>query len=103
MTAPDRPQGAALSLSLPGSIGPAFAAEAGDTTRAKAGRGVTGEQFNAGAEGYGFYASVFAGVLVGWGLDRWLGTDPVLLAVGLIAGAGLAFWKLWRYLKGGER
>ena len=62
----------------------------------------SGDLLNAGAEGWGFYCSVFAGILVGWGLDTWLGTRPLFLALGLVAGAGLAFWKLWRYLKGGE-
>ena len=60
----------------------------------------TGEAVSAGSEGWGFYASVFAGVLLGWGADRWLGTDPIFLVVGLLAGSGVGFWKLWLYLKG---
>jgi len=60
-----------------------------------------GDLLTAGAEGWGFYASVGAGALVGWGADHWLGTDPLFLALGLVAGSGLAFWKLWLYLKGG--
>lgn len=64
-------------------------------------RGTNAELFSAGAEGWGFYASVGSGLLVGWGVDRWLGTDPIFLVVGLVAGAALAFWKLWLYLKGG--
>jgi len=64
-------------------------------------RGSSGEFFTAGAEGWGFYASVFSGVLVGWGADHWLGTHPIFLVLGLLAGSGIAFWKLWLYLKGG--
>jgi len=60
-----------------------------------------GDLLTAGAEGWGFYASVGAGGLVGWGADHFLGTDPLFLALGLVAGSGLAFWKLWLYLKGG--
>jgi len=62
-----------------------------------------GDLLSAGAEGWGFYASVGAGGLVGWGADHWLGTDPLFLVLGLVAGSGLAFWKLWLYLKGGGK
>lgn len=54
----------------------------------------------AGSEGWGFYTLIFAGVLLGWGADHWLGTRPIFIVAGLLAGSAVAFWKLWRYLKG---
>jgi F0F1-type ATP synthase assembly protein I len=66
-------------------------------------RNPTGAAVSAGSEGWGFYASIFSGVLLGWGADRWLGTDPIFLVVGLLAGSGVGFWKLWLYLKGSGR
>lgn len=37
------------------------------------------------------FAGVIGGVLIGWALDRWLGTTPILLVVFLVLGgaAGL--------------
>lgn len=32
---------------------------------------------------------------IGWLLDLWLGTDPVLVAVGLVIGFCTGFWILW--------
>jgi hypothetical protein len=61
----------------------------------------SGEFLSAGAEGWGFYASVGAGTLVGWGADHFLGTHPIFLVIGLLVGSAFAFWKLWLYLKGG--
>lgn len=58
------------------------------------------EALSAGSEGWGFYCYILAGILLGWGADHWLGTRPVFLVIGLLAGAGMAFWKLWCYLKG---
>jgi hypothetical protein len=60
-----------------------------------------GDLLTAGAEGWGFYASVGSGVLLGWVADRFLGTHPIFLVVGLLVGSAFAFWKLWLYLKGG--
>ena len=54
----------------------------------------------AGSEGWGFYTYVLAGVLLGWGADHWLGTRPIFIVVGLLAGSAMGFWKLWTYLKG---
>jgi len=60
----------------------------------------SGDLLTAGAEGWGFYASVGAGLLLGWVADHFLGTHPVFLVVGLLVGSAFAFWKLWHYLKG---
>jgi ATP synthase protein I len=43
--------------------------------------------------GVAFYGAV------GWGLDRWLGTD-FLVAVGIIAGAALGIYLTWAALRG---
>jgi len=32
--------------------------------------------------------------LIGWGLDRWLGTD-FLVVIGILAGAGLGIFMTW--------
>lgn len=54
---------------------------------------VTGE-FSAGVD---LISSVVAGLLLGLGLDWWLGTRPVFVIVGVIAGFVSGFLKLWRY------
>lgn len=33
--------------------------------------------------------------LIGWGLDRWLGTTPWLLAVGLVVGWAMGIYLVW--------
>jgi hypothetical protein len=59
--------------------------------------------FTAGSEGWGFYCYIFAGILLGWGADHWLGTRPVFIVIGLLVGSAMGFWRLWGYLKrGGE-
>lgn len=42
------------------------------------------------------FAAVVGGLIVGWLLDRWLGTRPWLLAVGLILGAVAGFYQFIR-------
>lgn len=42
------------------------------------------------------FASVAAGLIVGWLLDRWLGTGPWLLVVGLLLGAVAGFYEFIR-------
>ena len=42
------------------------------------------------------FAAVVGGLLVGWLLDRWLGTRPWLLVVGLILGAAAGFYEFIR-------
>ena len=41
-------------------------------------------------------SSVVAGLLLGLGLDWWLGTAPVFVIIGIIAGFGSGFYKLWQ-------
>lgn len=38
---------------------------------------------------------------VGWLVDRWLGTDPVLMVVGFLLGNGLGIYLIW--LRSNER
>ena len=42
------------------------------------------------------FAAVVSGLIVGWLLDRWLGTKPWLLVAGLVLGAAAGFYELVR-------
>ncbi len=46
--------------------------------------------------GWGIFSYVLSGILVwggvGWLLDRWLGTDPLLTVVGILGGSGLGIY-----------
>ena len=51
------------------------------------------------------YAAVLSFVLstvtlmgFGWALDRWLGTTPWLVVVGIVLGAGVGFYQFIRLL-----
>lgn len=55
------------------------------------GKAVTAEHHAAG-----FFASIIAGMLLGLGLDAWLGTDPVLVVAGIVAGSVIGFWRMWQ-------
>jgi ATP synthase protein I len=41
--------------------------------------------------------------LGGYGLDRWLGTEPVLLIVGVFLGFGIGMWQLLLLAKTGSK
>ena len=43
----------------------------------------------------GFFASILAGLLLGLLGDHFLGTDPFLVVIGIIAGSVIGFWKMW--------
>jgi ATP synthase protein I len=45
---------------------------------------------------FSLFASVVSGLIVGWLLDRWLGTKPWLLVVGIILGSAAGFYELIR-------
>lgn len=47
----------------------------------------------AGAE---LVVTIGAGVLIGYGLDRWLGTKPIFLIVFLLAGVFAGFFNIYR-------
>ena len=42
------------------------------------------------------FAAVAGGLIIGWLLDRWLGTQPWLLVVGLVLGSAAGFYELIR-------
>jgi F0F1-type ATP synthase assembly protein I len=46
-----------------------------------------------------FASSIIAGTLLGYFADRWLGTDPWLVVVGVVVGAYSGFMKMWQYMK----
>ena len=48
------------------------------------------------AAGISLFVSVAVGLGLGWLLDRWLGTKPWLLVVGLILGAAAGFYEFVR-------
>jgi ATP synthase protein I len=52
-------------------------------------------------------AGVVGGLLIGWALDRWLGTSPVLLVLFLFVGAAAgtlnAYRTLQRLMRDGDR
>jgi len=42
------------------------------------------------------FAGVVSGLIAGWLLDRWLGTGPWLLVVGIVLGAAAGFYEFIR-------
>ena len=48
------------------------------------------------AAAFSLFASVVAGLIVGWVLDRWLGTQPWLLVGGIALGAVAGFYQFIR-------
>jgi F0F1-type ATP synthase assembly protein I len=47
--------------------------------------------------GVDLISSVVAGLLLGLGLDWWLGTRPLFVILGVVAGFVSGFVKLWKY------
>jgi ATP synthase protein I len=48
------------------------------------------------AAAFGLFASVVTLFGLGWALDRWLGTSPWLLVIGLVLGAIVGFYQFVR-------
>ena len=48
------------------------------------------------AAAFTLFAAVMAGLIAGWLLDRWLGTNPWLLVTGIVLGAAAGFYELIR-------
>lgn len=48
------------------------------------------------AAAFSLFGAVVGGLIVGWLLDRWLGTGPWLLVVGFLLGAAAGFYEFIR-------
>lgn len=55
-----------------------------------------GDGLQAGIE---LLAGVAGGLLLGWALDRWLGTAPFLLVAGFVSGAAAGMLNAWRWMR----
>ena len=62
-------------------------------------RGATAAVSEGWMAGGSFFGSIMAGTLLGWLADRWLDTDPWLVAVGAIAGSVAGFYRMWDLLR----
>ena len=47
---------------------------------------------------FAIISSVIAFLILGWLLDRWLGTSPWLLVAGIILGSALGFYEFIRLI-----
>lgn len=50
-------------------------------------------------QGGSFASSILSGAILGYLADLWLGTDPWLVVVGIVAGSYSGFMLMWRYSK----
>lgn len=50
-------------------------------------------------QGGSFLGSILSGTLLGYLADRWLGTEPWLVVVGILVGSYAGFVKVWQYMK----
>jgi ATP synthase protein I len=48
------------------------------------------------AAAFSLFSAVVAGLIAGWLLDRWLGTQPWLLIAGIVLGAVAGFYQFIR-------
>ena len=48
------------------------------------------------AAAFALLGAVVAGLIIGWLLDRWLGTRPWLLVSGIVLGAAAGFYEFIR-------
>lgn len=48
------------------------------------------------AAAFSLFACVVSGLIIGWLLDRWLGTKPWLLVTGIVLGAAAGFYEFIR-------
>ncbi len=49
-----------------------------------------------------FIGSILSGMLIGWLVDRWLGTEPWFLVSLALLGAYSGFMRMWHYAKVAE-
>ncbi|HEY3104692.1 MAG TPA: AtpZ/AtpI family protein [Pyrinomonadaceae bacterium] len=45
---------------------------------------------------FSLFAAVVSGLIIGWLLDRWLGTKPWLLVAGVVLGSAAGFYEFIR-------
>ncbi|HEY8204925.1 MAG TPA: AtpZ/AtpI family protein [Pyrinomonadaceae bacterium] len=45
---------------------------------------------------FSLFAAVVSGLIIGWLLDRWLGTKPWLLVAGVVLGSVAGFYEFIR-------
>ena len=43
-----------------------------------------------------FTAGIVIGAIIGWQLDTWLHTSPILLIIFLVLGTAAGFWNVYR-------
>jgi F0F1-type ATP synthase assembly protein I len=60
-----------------------------------------GKAVAAEADTGGFFASILAGLLLGLGLDAWVGTAPAFTIGGIVLGSVTGFMKMWQIAKRG--
>ena len=48
------------------------------------------------AAAFSLFAAVVAGLVIGWLLDRWLGTGPWLLLTGIVLGSAIGLYEFIR-------
>ncbi len=48
------------------------------------------------AAAFSLFAAVVAGLILGWLLDRWLGTQPWLLLAGIVLGSAAGLYEFIR-------
>lgn len=48
------------------------------------------------AAAFSLLAAVIGGLVLGWALDRWLGSSPWLLVAGILLGAAAGFYEFIR-------
>lgn len=58
-----------------------------------------GQDFIAGGD---FFGAIMAGFLLGLGLDYLLGTRPVFVVSGIIAGSITGFYVMYRHVKNAD-
>jgi len=49
--------------------------------------------------GGAFLGSILSGTLLGYLADRWLGTDPWLVVIGILVGSYSGFMRMWHLSK----
>ncbi|MCB2222566.1 MAG: AtpZ/AtpI family protein [Actinobacteria bacterium] len=67
----------------------------GDDRRTETARRQVSRAVGHTVETTSFFGSIMAGLLVGWVADRLAGTDPLFIVIGIVAGFGVGFWKMW--------